>query len=146
MLVTGYAGLWNTPSPPDRRVHGHRVVFKPGCFTRCLREKPRPSLLLSHDPTQPLATGRNLAIWEDQKGLAFMARLEGAAAARMHRERQGTILGGSINWWPDLAVTSVRRDARLGSLLEAHCVHELLDVSIVYRPMFRETLGTIRFE
>jgi uncharacterized protein len=73
-VIEGYASVFSTPTTI---AGSFRVVVRPGCFARAIREKQGVVALREHDMTHVIGrtTNRTLDLMEDAHGLHFRATL-----------------------------------------------------------------------
>jgi HK97 family phage prohead protease len=137
LVVRGYAALFDSPSHPLPFVE----TIQRGAFKKSLQSRNRILLLWNHNAGEPLASNRNgsLKLYEDEKGLAYEARMANTSRARDVSEllRSGVIDSMSFGF-------SVKRDAWSqdgnNRTLQEVSLHE---ISIVSYPAYEGTAGTV---
>lgn len=137
LVVRGYAALFESPSHPLPFVE----TIQRGAFKKSLQSRNRILLLWNHNAGEPLASNRNgsLKLFEDEKGLAYEARMANTSRARDVSEllRSGVIDSMSFGF-------SVKRDAWSqdgnNRTLQEVSLHE---ISIVSYPAYEGTAGTV---
>jgi HK97 family phage prohead protease len=137
LVVRGYAALFNSPSHPLPFVE----TIERGAFKKSLQSRNRILLLWNHNAGEPLASNRNgsLKLFEDEKGLAYEARMANTSRARDVSELLRSKVIDSMSFG-----FSVKRDAwsqdGANRTLQEVSLHE---ISIVSYPAYEGTAGTL---
>jgi HK97 family phage prohead protease len=137
MTISGYAAVFNSESEPLPFIE--RIA--PGAFTRSLKSRNEIKLLWNHDSGEPMASmrGGSLRLWEDDKGLAYEAKLanttRGRDVAELIRSKVIDAMSFGFN------VIKDTWDERGNRTLESVRIHE---ISVVSYPAYTATSGTVQ--
>ena len=137
MTISGYAAVFNSESEPLPFIE--RIA--PGAFTRSLKSRNEIKLLWNHDSGEPMASlrGGSLRLWEDDKGLAYEAKLanttRGRDVAELIRSKVIDAMSFGFN------VIKDSWDERGNRTLESVRIHE---ISVVSYPAYTATAGTVQ--
>ena len=137
MTISGYAAVFNSESEPLPFIE--RIA--PGAFTRSLKSRNEIKLLWNHDSGEPMASlrGGSLRLWEDDKGLAYEAKLanttRGRDVAELIRSKVIDAMSFGFN------VIKDTWDERGNRTLESVRIHE---ISVVSYPAYTATAGTVQ--
>ncbi len=142
--VEGYAAVFNSDSQPIGTT-GFIEQLAPGCFGRCLAQKPDVILNRDHNPSILLARTKSgtLSLAQDAKGLQFKAALPDTSDARDLATliKRGDIAGCSFAF-------TVARDGdewnRNGSRRLIREIGSLYDVAICGQPAYEATSVGLR--
>lgn len=136
MTISGYAAVFNSDSEPLPFIE--RIA--PGAFQRSLKSRNEIKLLWNHDASEPMASvrGGSLRLWEDDRGLAYEAKLVNTTRGRDVAELIRSKVVDAMSF--GFSVIKDTWDERGVRTLESV---RLSEISVVSFPAYSATAGTV---